>query len=194
MAGFHLFPWHSVNKFVCFNSNGSIISEVLIICDGSFGSAQSACLRSITGIWCSRATLSRFTTLFMVILDHLYLKVSSGSWGASSIFWHFCLLVSSPPTISGSAGHPHTLPMKLQLARWTAGMVAGGTKLGNTFKEGSLVWKCPLDFGCIRWGEARILGVFAHEKTVCSMHFPRGGGHAVPRGSGGTRVSWNQRE
>ena len=133
---FYLFSWRSVNKFLCFNSNGSIISEVLIIFDSSFGSAQSACLRRLIGIRCSHAALSRFTTLFMVILDHLYLKVSSGSWGGSRIFWCFSVLVSAPPPTSGSAGHPHALHMKPQLAKWKGGMVASGTKLGNTFKEG----------------------------------------------------------
>lgn len=149
MAGFHLFPWHSVNKFVCFNSNGSIIWEVLIICNGSFWSVQSLSLRSI-GIQRSYTTLSRFTTLFMVILDHLCLKVGSGWWGGirvlvmshQDIWFHWAASHSSNGTTIG----------EVKGEWWPV-----ARKLETMFKNGRLVLKFWI-LVFFRNGEASILG------------------------------------
>lgn len=199
MAGFHLFPWHSVNKFACFNSNGSIILEVLIICNSSFWSVQSWCLRSIIGIQRSHTALSRFTTWFMVILDHLYLKVSSGSWGGLSILWCFSLMVRIPPPslqniwLCWAPSHPSH---ETTTGQMNGGIVVSGARLGNTFRKGSLVLKCTWYFGCIQvwWGQD-FKEMVANKKTVCYFQFSRGRRHAVPRWvtSGAPRVSWNQR-
>lgn len=119
---------------MCFNSNGSIILEVLIICDSRFRSVRSLRLRSITGLHRSDTTGSRFTTPFMVILDHLYLKVQAHEVAVARSDVSACWSAAFPPHpgTSGSAGPSHS-SQETTIVKVNGGEVVSGSKLGNTF-------------------------------------------------------------
>ena len=133
---------NTVNKLVCFHSNGSITLKVLIISNNSFWSVQSLCLRNIIGIQSSHTTLSRFTALFMVILNHLYLKVSLGWWGGLSILLRCSLLVMPQQNI-WICWAPSLFFRRNWRWQVKGGEGEGGIELGKKFKRAALFYYVP---------------------------------------------------